>query len=459
MALKSSYTSLTSSHHIQSIEQEFSWFQTFLHHRLQQHLGNATDQEAPSLTPPKLHHDPTAYAEFVYTHNLDAAERLILMLALAPHVQPELLDPFFISNPASGRGFTEYGGVLGQNHGGFLPTGETAAFLVGGNRLNLRIRALEILSKDHMFTQKQVLWVESSAEDEPLLSGKLVMNPEYIEWFTRAQSYIPPFSARFPAKPIRTLLTWDDLVIRGDLQVQLDEVIGWMQHGETLLKDWQLERLVRPGYRCLFYGPPGTGKTLTATLLGQTLGKEVYRIDLAKVISKYIGETEKNLARVFDTAENKNWILFFDEADALFSKRTETQNSNDRSANQQVAYLLQRIEDYRGVAILATNLKENMDEAFTRRFDSMMYFNIPNPAQRLKLWRKYFEGVDKAFDLEEKIDLKALAHKYELTGGNLINVLRYTCIRAKQEERKTLHLEDIYAGVRKELHKMGKSFF
>ncbi|MEO1414446.1 MAG: ATP-binding protein, partial [Bacteroidota bacterium] len=362
MALKSSYTSLTSSHHIQSIEQEFSWFQTFLHHRLQQHLGNATDQEAPSLTPPKLHHDPTAYAEFVYTHNLDAAERLILMLALAPHVQPELLDPFFISNPASGRGFTEYGGVLGQNHGGFLPTGETAAFLVGGNRLNLRIRALEILSKDHMFTQKQVLWVESSAEDEPLLSGKLVMNPEYIEWFTRAQSYIPPFSARFPAKPIRTLLTWDDLVIRGDLQVQLDEVIGWMQHGETLLKDWQLERLVRPGYRCLFYGPPGTGKTLTATLLGQTLGKEVYRIDLAKVISKYIGETEKNLARVFDTAENKNWILFFDEADALFSKRTETQNSNDRSANQQVAYLLQRIEDYRGVAILATNLKENMDE-------------------------------------------------------------------------------------------------
>ena len=118
---------------------------------------------------------------------------------------------------------------------------------------------------------------------------------------------------------------------------------------------WQMKRLIKPGFRSLFYGPPGTGKTMTACLLGKKSGLPVFRVDLSQVISKYIGETEKNLARLFDRAQHQDWILFFDEADSLFGKRVETQNANDRAANQEISYLLQRIENYSGLTILATN--------------------------------------------------------------------------------------------------------
>lgn len=137
----------------------------------------------------------------------------------------------------------------------------------------------------------------------------------------------------------------------------------------------------------MFSGPPGTGKTLTAALLGKSTGRDVYRVDLSMVVSKYIGETEKNLSRVFDAASYKEWILFFDEGDALFGKRTEASSSNDRHANQLTGYLLQKIEDFPGTVIVATNLKSNMDEAFTRRFQNMVHFTIPGPEERLQLWK------------------------------------------------------------------------
>ncbi|MEL6133848.1 MAG: ATP-binding protein, partial [Bacteroidota bacterium] len=139
--------SLQQADHVQVIEQELRWFSRFLKHRIENHAESTDSSLDQHLTPPDLPHTGTTYATLVHTHRLDASERLILMLALAPHVRPELLDPFFRGNPESGRGYTEFGGVMGQNHGGFLPTGETAAFLVGGNDLNRRIRALEILSK------------------------------------------------------------------------------------------------------------------------------------------------------------------------------------------------------------------------------------------------------------------------------------------------------------------------
>ena len=148
-------------------------------------------------------------------------------------------------------------------------------------------------------------------------------------------------------------MAWDDLVLDDLVHEQVQEINTWLEHGATLMSDWGLYRKIKPGYRSLFYGPPGTGKTLTASLLGKTSGRDVYRIDLSMVVSKYIGETEKNLSKIFDTAENKNWILFFDEADSLFGKRTATNSSNDRHANQQTAHLLQRVEDFPGVVILA----------------------------------------------------------------------------------------------------------
>jgi SpoVK/Ycf46/Vps4 family AAA+-type ATPase len=214
-----------------------------------------------------------------------------------------------------------------------------------------------------------------------------------------------------------------------------------------------MKKKIKAGYRVLFYGPPGTGKTLTASLLGKTAGLDVYRIDLSMVVSKYIGETEKNLANIFDQAENKNWLLFFDEADALFGKRTQTTSSNDRHANQEVSYLLQRIEDYPGVVILATNLKANLDEAFTRRFQSMIYFPIPDAWQRKKLWKNSFS--DKTV-LEEKTDLDDISTKYELTGGAIINITRYCSLMAMKRNDNTILLNDVMEGIRREFGKDGK---
>jgi SpoVK/Ycf46/Vps4 family AAA+-type ATPase len=235
---------------------------------------------------------------------------------------------------------------------------------------------------------------------------------------------------------------------------EIDVLRTWMQHSNTIMKDWGMEKSIKPGYRCLFYGPPGTGKTLTASLLGAELNVDVYRIDLSMVVSKYIGETEKNLANVFDQAESKNWILFFDEADALFGKRTQTSSSNDRHANQEVSYLLQRVEDYPGVVILATNLKANIDDAFARRFQSLVYFPLPDASLRKRLWETTLNGRTGKTD---DVDLALLASKYELTGGAIINVVRYAAISALQMKRNSINQDDLIKGVTKELRKEGKT--
>jgi SpoVK/Ycf46/Vps4 family AAA+-type ATPase len=211
---------------------------------------------------------------------------------------------------------------------------------------------------------------------------------------------------------------------------------------------------LRPGYRSLFYGPPGTGKTMTACLLGKYTGRDVYKVDLALVVSKYIGETEKNLAKVFDQAQHKGWILFFDEADALFGKRSETKDAHDRYANQEVAFLLQRIESFDGIAILASNRRENLDDAFARRFESIIYFPMPGPAERLRLWR---QGFSPQARLAETLDLERIAQEHALAGGAIMNVIRYASLQALKAGRDLIASEDIMQGIRREYAKEGKS--
>ncbi|MCC8186739.1 MAG: ATP-binding protein [Bacteroides sp.] len=203
----------------------------------------------------------------------------------------------------------------------------------------------------------------------------------------------------------------------------------------------------------MFYGPPGTGKTLTATLLGKRTQRPVYRVDLSAVVSKYIGETEKNLARLFDRAGQHNWILFFDEADALFGTRTEARSSNDRHSNQETAYLLQRIEEFPGTVLLATNLKDNLDEAFSRRFQSVLHFPMPDEEARYQLWRGMLP--DCWLGGEAEALLRELS-RHPLSGGSMVNVLRSCAVRlhaAGQQEATTGLFRNT---IEKELEKEGK---
>jgi hypothetical protein len=441
------------TNNVHSLEAELEWFGAVLETRIQLYFGQECQySDIAEIKPPVISNN-SAYGKVVMENDMTFNERIILLLALIPHLRPQVLDMLFIHNKNFDRPFTEFGGWKGTTHSGFLPTGQTAAFIVAGTDLIKRFEVTRMLEKDHFFAVKNMLKLENNGDHEPFLSGKLVITAEYLYKCTTGETHKPDFNIFFPAKLITTPLDWHDLVVPFSVMDEILLLKSWLQHSTTIMQEWGLRRILKQGYRSLFYGPPGTGKTLTACLIGKSADLDVYRIDLSMVVSKYVGETEKNLANVFDQAQNKNWILFFDEADALFGKRTQSGNSNDRYANQEVSYLLQRIEDFPGIVILASNMKTNIDEAFARRFQSIIHFPMPDPGERRQLWTNM---IPKSMKLNEKIVIGEIANDYELSGGAIINVIRHCAIKMLQNEYEHVTSTLLLEGIRKEFRKEGK---
>jgi Cdc6-like AAA superfamily ATPase len=408
---------------------------------------------APAASPPSFFDDGSAFSRFLYERAPTLDEYLLLLLALAPHLQPDFLTNVIRAELPEGGDFPLLGGVKGTNHRGMLPTGETAQFLLAGNDLGGRIAVQRLLGPEHWFAREGILRLEPLRGGEPAMSGRLLLDPEWVEKMTTGRVSAPLFSTQFPAECLQTALEWADLVLPEATLGQVMELEAWVRHHQRLLRDWGMGRLLKPGFRALFHGPPGTGKTLTATLIGKQTQREVYRVDLSMLVSKFIGETEKNLAQLFDKAQNKDWILFFDEADALFGKRTEVRDAHDKYANQEVSYLLQRVESFPGLVILASNLKTNIDEAFMRRFQSVVYFPFPRPAERRLLW-------EKALPLQhvslQGVSLDAIAQRYELSGAGILNVVQFCCLRLLERGDAQLQAQDIHEGATRELAKEGK---
>jgi hypothetical protein len=438
------------------LEMELTWFRRVLEARFKIHFGeDASGVSVFDLAPPDLGESSSEYAGFLQRHQPSFAERLALVLALVPHVRPQLLDVFFTRNTAVDRRFTEFGGVQPRSDGELLPTGETLAFILGGIDLTLRFSVQLLFDPQHFFARHNVLGLApAGGDDVPPMKSPLRISEDLLSLFTTGQPRRLGFGAGFPAQHIETRLGWDDVVLHPSTRRHIEEIQTWIEHGETLMEDWGMAAKLRPGYRSLFYGPPGTGKTMTACLLGKTTGRDVYKVDISLVVSKYIGETEKNLGKVFDQAEHKGWILFFDEADALFGKRSETKDAHDRYANQEIAFLLQRIETFDGISILASNLRENLDDAFSRRFESIIYFPMPRPEERLRLWRQGFSPKAK---LDGSIDMEKIAREHVLSGGAVMNVIRYVSLQALKEGGRPLTQDDLLHGIRREYAKEGKS--
>lgn len=433
------------------IEQELSWFREILKTRSLLNINKETKYKSVyDISPPQLNGSGSAYSVFIKKHRLDFEERFLLTLALVPHVKPELLDMFLVKNESTQQIYTEFGGKRGKNHTGFIPTGETAMFILAGKDLQKRFSLQRCFDGFHKFNKESILSIEELEKNEPILSGALSVSQEVLDLFTLGEARKPNFSPEFPAKLLSTKMEWTDLVLNHHVLIQLKEIETWITHHNTLLKDWGMEKLLKPGYRSLFHGSSGTGKTTTAALLGKKTNRDVYRIDLSQMVSKYIGETEKNLAKIFDRAENKEWILFFDEADALFGKRTSTRDAHDRFANQQVSFLLQRIEDFNGLVILATNLKGNIDDAFMRRFQSIINFPMPTSEERYKIWKN---GFSDSVELDKSIDLTEIASKYEISGGAIINIIQHCSLRTLGRNSNLINQNDIIEGIKREYHK------
>lgn len=284
-----------------SLANSFKTLYQVINSRLQSHFNNATI-DFPSV---KLDQDGSSLHQFIIDHQLPLEEYIILLTALVPHLDIAFFENIIRDFLPAGGDFPEFGGIKGSSHRGLLPTGETVQFILGGNDLEKRITVQHLLINGILVKHK-VLSVESVKEGEPLMSGRLILDHEWVNRFLTGTESTPKFSPDFPAKNICTAMTWDDLVLNNYTQNQLNEIMTWVKHNETLMQDEVLKRKIKPGYRALFHGPSGTGKTLTASLLGKHFNKDVYRIDLSQVVSKYIGETEKNLEKVFQKAENKN---------------------------------------------------------------------------------------------------------------------------------------------------------
>lgn len=434
------------------LEQEMDWFSRLLDGRME-HYFQDLPFSIESMPPPEIQAGRSSYEAVIQQFNMSPEERIVLIMALVPHLQPSLFDRFFIQNKSISRIFTEFGGIEQNQHRGFLPTGETVSFVIAGKDVYQRCLVASYFGQDHFFRKENILKLEFNATAETFWSGKLVISEEYLSFLVRGERFEPDFNSQFPASKIFTNLTIDDLVLSPQIMEEVFHIRLWMNHQKTMRENPFLRKRFKKGYRALFYGPPGTGKTLTASLLGAAHDRSVYRIDLSQIVSKYIGETEKNLSSIFDMAENKDWILFFDEAESLFSKRTEVSDAKDKFANQETSYLLQRIEEFDGLIILATNLKPNIDRAFIRRFQSIVYFTLPQSKEREQLWKKALH----ALDVSDEVNTAELGRRFEMSGGGINNAVQFAWLQAQRRPEQLITPEDLELGAIRELSKEGKS--
>jgi ATPase family associated with various cellular activities (AAA) len=436
------------------LEAELEWFSGMLEAKVELRFPVTGKKSSPPMPPkmPNLDDYGGPYARFVKDLELSPEARLVLVLALLPVLRPSALDILKAGEMAN-VSVTDFGGYSLQVHKGFIPTIETALFLIAGSDYQQRIGLLQFFHTSTPLFRHHWLKIEQLGIHEPFTASLLLASRDVIDLVTRGKLSEPEFGSSFPAERIETFRSWDELVLSAETSAEIQDILHWITHEDHVMRKMRLHEKVSPGFRCLFHGAPGTGKSFTASLLGKATGRDVYRIDLSMVVSKYIGETEKNLKVIFDKAESRGWILFFDEADALFGKRTDVSDSKDRYANQEVSYLLQRVENFNGIVILATNNRDNMDKAFTRRFQSIVNFTIPKAEERLRLWEK---SLPETFRLAKGVNLASIADRFEISGGNIVNIIRHCALRATVRGKPVIEEIDILDGLQKEYRKAGR---
>lgn len=404
---------------------------------------------------PELAGEQGPYSHLCRNSELSIVERVFILLSLEVHYQPlillERLADIKEKHPKAFPYLSYYKDPFSNN---YYPTVQSLMFICAGKDPEQWRLIEQMIFHRGKLMKEQIISLRDPDERGRLgmrLNQLIDLTPEYAEYLLQGRKPRPDFGRAFPARWVTTNLTWDHLVLDESTRSGIADVMDWVSYGKDVIT--RAQGKINKSFPCLFFGPPGTGKSFTAKLIGKEYKKDVFRIDLSMIVSKYIGETEKNLASLFDRAEGKDWILFFDEADALFGKRTNISDSKDKWANLEMSYLLQRMEEYEGLCILATNLKHNLDQAMTRRFQALIYFPWPKPEARVEIWKK---SLPPGFEYPEKISFTKLG-KYDLSGAGIANVLKASCVKAAKRGDYILKVEDLSRFIRVEYAKENRT--
>lgn len=433
------------------IETDLLWLENLIQYQ----LGNASEglidriENQGEILPPII---PKGgfYSDNLQIWNPSAVERGLIVIGLALYFKPRIFDPLLKAAKDYNYTETRLGGIIGTAQTPFVPTGETAIFLLTNGSVEERMLVLNCLNQEHWLFEKGILLFEYKEPGLPITFQPFSLSSDYMEIFSKGVATKPNYSSQFPASLVKSNMEWSDLVVSKELIKEIRDIELWLEYEERLFGEMGLGRKIKEGYKVVFYGPSGTGKTLVAGLIGKKYHRDVYRIDLSQLSSKYIGETEKNIDNLFKQARNKNWILFFDEGESLFGKRSQSGQSNERYGNQQVGFLLQRMEDHPGVVILATNLKSSIDEAFLRRFQKMIYFEAPDFEYRLDLWKKALEDT---LPLADDVDLRLISKEHKLVGGQIVNIVKQIILRELGAQSGIIRLKTLEEAIAEELRK------
>ena len=399
-------------------------------------LARRLDLDGPEGIPPIGRYAGTGpLAEVVAGAGLTAPEALILVAAVAPRVD-ERFDALYAR-------LTDRPDVRGL-------TGEVARTLVA-RTFPARLAATALLGPQGPLIASGLVSLDPPGD----LAGRLAADAALVAWLLGIPPGAPAVSADFPARALTTVHTLDDVVLPGPARRRIGELTDRIAHRDLVVRTWGYgtHHDNTTGLIALFHGPPGTGKTMTAAALARSVGLPAYLVDLSALVSKYIGETEKALARVFDRAAREACILVFDEADAVFGRRTEVSDAHDRYANQEVSYLLSRVEAHPGVVVLTTNLLANIDEAFQRRIHVMVEFPSPGPAERGRLWRSV---LPPELPLHDAVDLTELAQRFPLSGAQIRDAGLEAAYLAAADGRVVTQ-DYLLAGVQRQFEKAGRT--
>jgi len=419
-------------------------------------LDETGDQDNIALVWNKAEHDGP-YADLC--SDLSGAERALLLFSLLPHYAPEVLREL-VSTVQHGLIITNFhvGGYVKRTSQQFIPTLQTILFACAGSDKARQQLVYRELVLEGSLMKKQIVSLSSLESSEPVLSDRELLPElaeEFVQFLLQGRQPRPDFGKNFPAKLLTTDRNWDQLILSQHTRKSVDLLIDWVEHGTLFSK--QNKGFFAPGYPALFFGPPGTGKSLTAALIGKQCGLNVFSVDASRVVSKYIGETEKNLVQLFERMKLENErqlkkpILFFDEADVLFSRRTEVKDAKDKWANMETSVLLPLIEEYGGLVIVATNLEHNLDGAMDRRFQLKIKFPSLAFRDRIAVWKA---ALPPLYSYPNEAAAEQLA-RYKLSPAAIVNVLKGGCIQAHKRGSKIVTGKDLEYYIHLEFAKTG----